>query len=84
MTDTSVSFAAQTTGATSAKSGSQGIVSPPAHFQSFLVRLVASKALTQFQTDWLEAIWPNLDADAFAHPYLQSLREHTRAMLERG
>ncbi len=51
--------------------------------QVFLARLVAGGALTQFQADWIRAIWANLDADAFAHPYLRTVPEHTRAYLER-
>jgi hypothetical protein len=49
-----------------------------------LARLVASRAITEFQAEWIRAIGPNLDAQAFAHPYLSDLREHTRAYLERA
>lgn len=52
--------------------------------RDFLARLVASKAITQFQADWIETIWPNLDDDAFAHPYLQTVREHTPAYLKQA
>ncbi len=52
--------------------------------RAFLARLVAGGALTPFQVDWIGTIWLNLDADAFAHPYLQTVREHTRAYLERA
>lgn len=48
-----------------------------------LARLVASDAIPQFQADQIASIWPQLDADAFAHPYLLSVPEHTRAYLEK-
>jgi hypothetical protein len=50
----------------------------------FLTRLVAGGAITKLQVDWIEAIWPKLDDEAFAHPYLRTVREHTRAFLERA
>lgn len=58
---------------------------PCAVLQSPLLRqLVASKAITAQQASLLNRLWPNLDADAFAHPYLRTVPEHTRAHLERG
>ena len=47
-----------------------------------LDRLLASKAITQFQADWIVSLWPNVDEDAFAHPYLHAVREHTRLYIE--
>jgi hypothetical protein len=49
-----------------------------------LVGLVASKALTQFQADFIKRHWPELNGDLFAHPYLRSVPEHARAYLERA
>lgn len=48
-----------------------------------LDRLVRSEAISQFQADWIESIWPDLDQDAFAHPYLRAVPAHSRAALER-
>lgn len=49
-----------------------------------LGRLVASRVLSPFQADWLVATGVDLGSDAFAHPHLRMVPEHTRAMLERA
>jgi hypothetical protein len=45
-------------------------------------KLVSGGALTSFQAALLARDWPGLGGDVFAHPYLQTIREHTRAYLE--
>jgi hypothetical protein len=45
--------------------------------------LFRSRAITQFQANWIAATWETLDSDAFAHPYLRDISEHSRAVLER-
>lgn len=66
----------------------QTSTAPPVQYRlpsrDCLARLVVGGAITTFQADWIESIWPKLDEDAFAHPYLQTVREHTRAYLEAG
>lgn len=48
----------------------------------FIISLVKGNVLTSEQATLLEAIWPKLDADTFAHPGLCSVPEHTRVFLE--
>ena len=60
--------------------GATGVFDPPL---PNLLHLVEGRALTKPQADWITAIWPDLDQDAFAHPRLRGVREHTRAYLKR-
>lgn len=46
-----------------------------------LRRLVASNALTQLQAEFIESLGDDFNADSFAHPYLQTVREDTRVYL---
>jgi hypothetical protein len=45
---------------------------------------VVNRVLTQHQAEFIEALGDNFNTDSFAHPYLQTVREHTRVYLTGG
>jgi hypothetical protein len=47
-----------------------------------LAPLIKAGAITRSQADSICAAWPHLDADAFSHPHLRNVPEHTRLYLE--